>query len=142
MVGAVLALPATGPEPAQADNIAIQIRLGIKRWNFIWRSLSEIKRHYWRPVSPKNCVVSTSVFPAIALRRRGGLRSLSAGSRRSPLNDAVDLFTEGNPTYGCRPFPFPFVFLAYLLVTGWMRRRRRTRRFARNGRHAQTAAHP
>jgi hypothetical protein len=56
MVGAVLALPATGPEPAQADNIAIQIRLGIRCWNFIWRSLGEIKRHYWRPVSPKNCV--------------------------------------------------------------------------------------
>jgi hypothetical protein len=47
MVCAGLALPATGAVVAQADKIAIQTRLGIRRWNFIWLSLGEIKRHYW-----------------------------------------------------------------------------------------------
>jgi hypothetical protein len=47
MVCAGLALPATCPVLAQADSIAIQTRLGMMRWNFIWLSLGEIKRHYW-----------------------------------------------------------------------------------------------
>jgi type VI secretion system protein VasD len=66
MVGAGLALLATWPELAQADSIATQTRLGNKRWNFIWLSLGEIKRHYWRAISAENCVTSTKVPRAIA----------------------------------------------------------------------------
>jgi hypothetical protein len=59
MVGAGLALLATWPVLAQADSIATQTRPGNKRWNFIWLSLGEIKRHYWRALSEGNCVTST-----------------------------------------------------------------------------------
>jgi hypothetical protein len=47
MVCAGLAFAPTWPVLAQADSSAIQTRLGMMRWNFIWLSLGEIKRHYW-----------------------------------------------------------------------------------------------
>jgi hypothetical protein len=47
MVCAGLAPSAIWPVPAQADSMAIQTRLGMMLWNFIWLSLGEIKRHYW-----------------------------------------------------------------------------------------------
>jgi hypothetical protein len=86
MVGAGLALLATGPVLAQADNIATQTRPGIRHGNFISLSLGEIKRHYWRAVSQKNCVVSTFPF-AQPQRMRMAI----------PFNVAVSPFTKGNP---------------------------------------------
>jgi hypothetical protein len=65
-------LAAVGPVLAQADSSTAQATTagGIKRWNLIWLSRVEIRRHYRQAILEKSCVWSTSLGWHIAHGRR------------------------------------------------------------------------